>query len=418
MFQISPICVGRHKLADGVPPYFYEVQGVDDAEWLYVREYSKGARLELRDINTHATPPIYLRIPKAKLAGAKLKVQYEEKGGDLDFKCDIPLDEAWHDGSYAVGKSMKAMTVTATRFPLQCRYPKVANASSVSFAVPVDADRNSEFYHFQVVTMSGKTWRSRPFVFEKNLGMGRTRCWSAMQKRVVTLDLPKARIPDVAYDFAPRGGNVLFASTGERHWHGMLGTPFSPATLWNRGARTEGGATKEEMKAFWDKCAETVPERVREQDGSWSIEFDGDDYANIPWEAWPTFGGCTVEMDVMPLGGRGKSQSIWANWFGLYDLGIAADGKLRCGFWSFGGGEEARWHYGPVLPEGKWSRLKVVNDCEKIEVLLDGKCVLTFPVKMPASNTLAPILGGCHRNGLGFFKGKMRNLRVSHCVAN
>ena len=98
-----------------------------------------------------------------------------------------------------------------------------------------------------------------------------------MQGKTVTLELPKARMPDVAYSFAPCAGNVLFASTGERHRTGMLGSPYTPATLWNRGARTEGGAIKEEMMKFWDFRDETVPERVQEPDGSWSIEFDGDD---------------------------------------------------------------------------------------------------------------------------------------------
>ena len=446
VFQVSPICVGRHTLDDNVPPYFLEVPGVDDAEWLYVRDYSNGSRLELRDINCHATPPIYLRIPEAKLAGAKLKVEYVETFGPppdkkalkamskaeaqrfkiktnkrkkqtpLNFRCEIPLDTVRREGAYTVGKSMKAMTVTVARFPLQCRYPRVANAGEVSFRVPVDADRNSMFYHFQVVSMSGKTWRSCPFVFEKDLGMGNMRCWSAMQGKAVTLELPKARMPDVAYSFAPCTGNVLFASTGERHWTGMLGSPYTPATLWNRGARTEGGAIKEEMMKFWDFRDETVPERVQEPDGSWSIEFDGDDYANFPWEMWPTFGGCTIEMDVKPKGVRGKSQSIWANWFGLYDLGIATDGRLRCGFWDWKSGEEARWQYGPIVPEGEWTRLKLVNDCEKIEVCMNGKSVLSFPVNMPAANTLAPILGGCQRDGLGFFKGRLRNLRISHAT--
>ena len=232
----------------------------------------------------------------------------------------------------------------------------------------------------------------------------------------MTLDLPKARVPDVAYDFAPCAGNVLFASTGERHWSGMLGSPYTPATLWNRGARTEGGAIKEEMIKFWDGCDETVPERVQEPDGSWSIEFDGDDYANLPWEMWPTFGGCTIEMDVKSMGERGKSQSIWANWFGLYDLGIAADGRLRCGFWGWTSGEEVRWHDGPVVPEGEWTRLKLVNDCEKIKVCMNGETVLSFPISMPAANTLAPIIGGCRRNGLGFFRGRLRNLRISHAA--
>ena len=66
------------------------------------------------------------------------------------------------------------------------------------------------------------------------------------------------------------------------------------------------------------------------------------------------------------------------------------------------------------MPNGVWTHLKVVNDCEKIEVFMDGNSVLSFPVNMPASNTLAPIIGGCHRNGLGFFTGKLRNLRISH----
>ena len=446
VFQISPICVGRHALDDDVPPYFMEVPGVDDAEWLYVRERSKGSRLELRDINCHATPPIYLRIPEAKLAGAKLKVEYVEKFGQqpdkkalkamskaealrfrikmkkrkkqtpLDFRCEIPLDTARREGAYTVGRSMKDMTVTAARFPLQCRYPRVANAGEVSFCVPVDADRNSMFYHFQVVTMSGKTWRSRPFVFEKDLGMGQMRCWNAMQEKAVTLELPKARVPDVAYGFAPSGGNVLFASTGERHWTGMLGSPYTPATLWNRGARTEGGAIKEEMLKYWDFRDETVPERMQEPDGSWFIEFDGDDYANIPWEMWPTFGGCTIEMDVRVDNPDGESASIWANWFGLYDLGVAADGHLRCGFWGWKSGEEVQWQYGPAVPKGVWTHMKLVNDCEKIQVFMDGKCVLSFPVQMPAANTLAPILGGCHRNGLGFLKGRLRNLRISHAM--
>ena len=54
-----------------------------------------------------------------------------------------------------------------------------------------------------------------------------------------------------------------------------------------------------------------------------------------------------------------------------------------------------------------------MNDCEKIEVFMDGKSVLSFPISMPASNTLAPILGGSHMDGLGFFKGRLRNLRIS-----
>ena len=421
VFQISPICVGRHEIGkekgrreEGREAcYTMSVQGIAEAEWLYVNSVTSGETLELDDINGHATPPVYLRIPKAKLKGAVLVADYSSLG----FKGAVPLDAAFEKKSYSVGKSIKSMQVTVTRFPLQARYPSVANAKEVSFSVDADADRRSMTYHVQFVTMSGKVWFSKPIVVEAKGPSADLRVWNAMTERVETLTLPSARIPSLTVDFAPDAGNVLRNSTGERHWFGLLGGPYASANLWNRGARTEGAVDKK-CAAFYDTRDDSVPKRVQEPDGSWSLEFDGeDDFANLPCELWPTFGGCTIEMDVMPAADCTHRGSLWANRFGLFDLGIGKDGTLEVGFHSMGNGNMVTAKGGKLV-RGKWNHVKLVSDAERIVVWIDGAEAVTLPIVMPAANTMGVMIGGYPDPAVyrGFFKGRIRNLKVDHGV--
>ena len=405
VFQISPVCVGRHELK-GSKRYRLTVKGVPEAEWLYVNSVSQGETLELDDINSHATPPIFLRVPKSRLSGLKLVADYLEL-----FKGEVPLDTAYERNAYSVGASIKSMQVTVARFPLQARYPSVADSKEISFSVPVDADRNSMVYHAQLVGMSGRVWYSRPFVVEKQGGDAEIRLWNGLTERAETISVPTARIPRLEYDFAPGRGNVIVPKCGERHWFGMLGGPYSSATLWNRGARTEGAVDKP-CAEFLNTCDDSLPKRVQEADGSWALEFDGvDDFANIPLETWPTFGGATIEVEVMLAEGQQKHGTIWANMFGLFDLGVEPDGEMTLGFWS---GEGAMSKKGGRLEPGRWTRLRLVNDCTKLTLTADGKQVVTFPIKMPNSNTMGVMLGGFPVRNLGFFKGRMRNLSVRH----
>ena len=317
VFQISPIVAGRHRLKPGERPYSYTVAGVPEAEWYYLGDVTKGESFTCDDINEHASPSIYLRVPKSKLENASLAVEYSELG----FKGEIPLKAAFDRLAYSVGTSKKSMQVTVARFRRQARYPSVADDKRVSFDVEADADRASMMYHVQAVTMSGKVWYSRPIVREAPEPTAKMRLWNAMTERAETLELPAARIPELAWDFSPDAGNVMGVASGERHWFGLLGGPYSSANLWNRGARTEGAVDKP-CAAFLDTRDDCLPKRVQEPDGTWSLEFDGeDDFANVPCEAWPTFGGCTLELEVKPAPDFSHRGSLWANLFGLFDLG-------------------------------------------------------------------------------------------------
>jgi len=60
--------------------------------------------------------------------------------------------------------------------------------------------------------------------------------------------------------------------------------------------------------------------------------------------------------------------------------------------------------------------VKLVNDAEKISVWQDGVKTIEFPVKMPAANTMGAMIGGFPVRDRGFFRGKIRNLKLSQRI--
>ena len=58
-------------------------------------------------------------------------------------------------------------------------------------------------YFLQVVTMSGKTWRSRPFVREKADGTFALFRVPSVADGVQDVVLPSVRVPCLEYDFSP-----------------------------------------------------------------------------------------------------------------------------------------------------------------------------------------------------------------------
>ena len=397
----------------------FSVPGVPEAEWLFAKRYDKG---ETFNFPSHRgdgkAGAYYVRIPKSKLKGAVLKADFPGA-----WSGEIDLEKAYELGACAVGESVDVMQLTAARFALQGRYPSAADAARVSFDFATAADRGTMAYHAQVVTMDGKTWFSRPFVLEKASAPGRIRVWDAAKKSVEEVELPSARIPDISWDFSPKAGQVALAENGEMHWNGMLGGFPTPATLWNRGCLTEGYSGWGSKRLAKDRATDTsrngTPKRIQEPDGSWSLEFDGcDDFVALPWTVIPAFSGFTIELDVMPYErGDGAHGGIVGAVDSLNELGIDANGELTLDY-----GEMLRRNArktGLRLRHGEWSHLRVVCTGDELLVSADGKEMKTpLKVKLPGEGTGAAWLGGYERSvwNFGFFKGRIRNLHISHGV--
>ena len=395
----------------------FAVPGVPEAEWLFAKQYEKGETFNFASHRGDGkATAYYVRIPKSKLGGAVLKVDFPGA-----WSGEIDLAKAFSLGAYAVGESVDDMQLTAARFRLQGRYPSVADAKEVSFDLVPSADRASMVYHAQLVMMDGKTWFSRPFVVERASKPAKIRVMNVAKNAIDEIELPSARVPNIGWDFSPRAGQVALATNGERHWNGMLGGFPTPATLWNRGCLTEGfsgwGNPKFAKDHHVDSARNGTPRRIQEPDGAWSLEFDGyDDFVALPWSVIPSFAGFTIEMDVLPLArDDGAHGAIVSTTGSLGELGIDANGELTLCYCQML--VDVKCKTGLKLEPGVWSKVKLVCTGEELRLSANGvEATNPLAIKLPGDGLDAVAIGGYDRSkwDYGFFKGRIRNLRISH----
>ena len=397
----------------------FSVPGVTEAEWLFAKRYDKGETFNFASHRGDGkAAAYYVRIPKSKLKGAVLKADFPDA-----WSGEVDLEKAYALGAYTVGESVDIMQFTVARFDLQGRYPSVADADRVSFDLATSSDRGTMAYHAQVVMMDGKTWFSRPFVAEKPSGKAKMRVFDVAKKEMADVELPSVRVPDLAWDFSPKAGQVALAANGERHWNGMLGGFPTAATLWNKGCLTEGysgwGNPKFRKESNVDAERNGAPKRIHEEDGSWSLEFDGyDDYAAFPWTVIPSFAGFTIEFDVMPYArDDGAHGGIVGTTGSLSELGIDANGELTLAYCQLPVLATAKGKTGLVLKPDEWAAVKLVCTGDELRLSANGvEAKKPLKVRLPGEGTDAVWLGGYDRSvrNHGFFKGRVRNLRISH----
>ena len=413
VFQITGFSCAQSFKAKKGREHSYRVRGCAEAEWLCMKDTVRGERFAFDVLHGNGcAPQVFLRMPKAKLKGAVLRCDFPNV-----WRCEIPLDEAFRLGAYGADCAGRGLQVTVARFMRQSRYPSVANDRTCAFDLPVDADRNSMAYHVQLVTMRGKVWYSRPFVSEKQGGASTMSVWDVMREAVVPVAFPSSRVPHLEYDFSPVAGTVVLPRSGERHWMGMLGGPFTPATLWNRGSLTVG-AVRSHSPFRRDPKRKSVPARQQEPDGSWSLVFDGvDDYVGFPWTVIPSFAGFTVEMDVFPESREdGKPGSLLSSDLALRNLGLDAQGELVLSY--VGMPRCDGYRTGLRLQAGKWSHLRLVCTGDSLNLSVDGETAGPFPIGLPGISTTPLTLGGSPKPDRGFFRGRIRNLSIDHAVSN
>ena len=363
---------------------FVEVRGASGAEWMRFPwgPVEKGARFRLGWISM-ATEPVYLRIPTASLGGVELKCAFP---GVIDGV--VPLGRARELGSFALGAPGGAQIVV-TRFDRQSFYPSVLDSKACAFSVPLSADRASMAYWLQVVTMSGKTWRSAPWTDEKSAA---------------------ARFPDLAYDFSPDAGDVIRPLSGERRFAAMAGGPCSPATLVNRNCYTSGGIAPSEP--YFRTATDGRPRHVRRADGKWALEFDGkDDFVAFPFETVPVRGDFRISFEMRPDSTEGRMAVMAARsgTRGSLHYVTLEDGVLKAGYSALDrwGDRSTR---GKALP-GRWNRVEIAKRGTTVEIVLNGERV-SFPCGLTGDSTSPFYLGWC--GSTRPFHGAIADFRVEH----
>ena len=161
--------------------------------------------------------------------------------------------------------------------------------------------------------------------------------------------------------------------------------------------------------------------RIRDPDGSWSLEFDGyDDFVALPWSVIPSFTGFAIEMDVMPFAREDNAHgSIVSTTGSLGELGIDATGELTLCYCDML--NDARRKTGLKLEHGAWSKVRLVCTGDELRLSANGmEAKEPLKVSLPGEGTDAVWLGGYDWSvwNYGFFKGRVRNLRISQVAEN
>ncbi len=370
--------------------FMLELPGIPEAEWYRDHALTKGEKFRPQWLSMY-TEPVYVRIPRSKLAGAKLRVDLRGKEfGDV-IVGEIPLEAAYSLGAYSLG-AKGSTQVAVARLNRQAAYPRVWNKPTASFKVKPAADRNSMMYNVTVVTMSGKVWRSKPFCIG---------------------DAGRSRVLD--YDFSPAAGDLVRPKNGERFFFGRLGDYFSAATLRNRGASTSA-ATHQILKSH-EELGEMRPERALDADGEWNLVFDSkDDIVAFPWETIPRWAPWEVSFEFKPTDVK-RRQQLFSTYraFGhcsLFGVDIRDD-RIVVGHCDFIGKNRDGWS-SVTSPKGllranEWNTLRLRHTGAALELTVNGRTE-SQPSMKPGAYMSTAILGG---HGDWRFGGAIRRFLVT-----
>ncbi|MCQ2391062.1 MAG: hypothetical protein MJ240_06545 [Kiritimatiellae bacterium] len=355
VFQVFAV---RHQALDEQSGWAYRVKGVSSAAWLDWHGEHVGDTLTTDWIAMHGDP-YFVRLPRSEVDRASVEFDFNGL-----FKGSVPLKTVWREGAYMLSGTNGAQFMV-TRMRQSARYPSVANVKALSFRAPRAADQQSAVYYVTALTMSGRTWRSRPLVVEPASSEGKMTVFSSLDDRVRTIALPKARIPRLVYDFTPGTGDYLPTTDRFLHFATVLGGRYSPITLWNRTA-TSAMDYPEGFSPAYASGTVAQPQRVQESDGAWALDFrDANAFVAFPWETLPQNAAYRLVLRLKAGNLSGKvpfivSKSVLNIVLENGEIVVNAPGLKA-------------FRTGLKLTEGRWQTLCLEHGAETFVVRLDDQ---------------------------------------------
>lgn len=378
--------------------FAYRVEGSAESEWYDWKGVVTGNVFKV-DWVYSVGEPVYLKIRKEDMKNATLAFDFPNVS-----QRKVSLQKAFDEGAFVVGVEKRAQ-ISVVRLARQSRYPSALNKNECVFSFHTDRDCKSMSYNVQVVTMTGKTWRSQAFVDEEDCGRATMKVYSTLTDSVTDVKLPAARVPFAAYDFSDRAGLYVPVSEGYRRLATTLGGPCSIVSLWNRCSSSRNDVPEGVKLAC---LTNPVPLRLTDDDGYRELVFDGvDDYITFPWEILPRGAGFRISFDVLPEETEGRvalfaSKNLFSLWMECGEL------KVR---YSTGQSQGT----GVFLKKGLWNLIQVGYDCERLTFDVDGARASVDAVA-PAAMTSSLIFGLPNKSDIKPFRGRLRNLVFDHAT--
>ncbi|MBR2344764.1 MAG: hypothetical protein IKA71_03140 [Lentisphaeria bacterium] len=382
------------------------VPGIPGARWM--RDTTSGWPSQMGDAVTGESFKLnfnqrveinrfFLAIPADKAGNAVLKIDipgYFEKA--------LPLAQVLDVKSFGVpGKKVPVMTVSRQDF--QILQVKKLRKNAVKFTARIQPHSRRSTLHFQVITESGKAFRSAPVTVERNSGgNGKLRVYSERSGKPVTLTVPESRIPRFEYNYSTAAGTAIHNREGLRY----SALPGYTAHICGRlGARRDSTvfiSTREYPK----NARNAAPEWG---DKGWEFTAPGQ-HITLPTGVISRRAAFKFSMEVLQKDPAGK-QTLLDNRSsqpGVIKV-IADNGKIKVEITDHNV-RIRTFDTGLVLPEGKMAKLTVNYQLDKLTVSLNDKTFTTACSYPGLCDCVAAVGGGRD----GFFRGTIRNFAVDY----
>ncbi|MDO9542622.1 MAG: LamG-like jellyroll fold domain-containing protein, partial [Kiritimatiellia bacterium] len=347
------------------------------------------------------SPPagFFLAIPRQDIARGVL---------DLDFnavKGAIALKPAQEIGMAAV-TGEDGVSVVVRPWTWLPDIPPRINLPEASFDVPFAPHVEDAVYYMRAITVSGKTYRSPP-LFCRGARSGdkvKLAVYSETRREPVDVLVAKERVPDLVWEFSPRGGGVLPSRNAPR-WNGQLGG----ALLYGEPFHSRNYPAGTRL---------TAPEWVTE-DGVTCLKFDGvGTFVHFPFETFPR-GSFTMHFEFKPLS---DGNQVLFTHHGSYIGSLTLRMDKGCITATFVDSEVNEHRLDPEIfvPIGEWSAVDVIYDYRTFRVRVNGKEGKPVPLSARALYRVPSVFGGYpvydefYKGAPKFFQGYLKAFRITH----
>lgn len=252
---------------------------------------------------------------------------------------------------------------------------------------------------------------------------GRTVELSAFERDAGTVSrvrVDAGRVPGFDFVFSPERGGVLATREGGLGQWGIL-CGYTPLVCGYGGAETASGCVALEcrLNAKMPGWPKTVPQYVRESDGSWALSFTNCSFVTLPQQVVPEYAGFRLEMEVKP-NEVARRQGLFTTGHAYFRLGIEK-GRVFANFFlrnnymapSISAEQTVR---GPEVKAGKWSRIRVFWDRETCCIDVDDVRGKPVPLCGDLFYPRHSAIGFLDGNDT-FYNGKIRRLAVSSDIS-
>lgn len=368
----------------------------------------------------------FLSLSREQLAQAALEF-------DLPgiWQGDLPLERVYQSGIFGIPGPV-GLNFVISRFVRQDAIPHHLNAQSVEFTIPAIPDLPRSRLHLQAIAVSGKIYRSRPFIAGQSSGKPMPlMVYSGTEGKPMKVQVDSSILPNIEYRFEPDAtGSILLTDAGRPFW-GILGGFSSQATGRGGGESRDGTpflrpgdypaliTSSLPREYISDKASQSYETQVQSApvwkklpSGDHSLVFNGKStFVTLPQGVIPRLASYEVTMELKPTHCEGRQVILSNRSFYPGSLSIVSDrGRIVAEFMNENATQEEVAST-LVLQPDEWNTLTIGYDLSQITFTLNGKTSGPFPLKGPGLYDTVSAVGGY---GEEWYAGEMKQLQIRH----